>query len=159
MPLPSRRPVSSLFRPTRLAVSALVALALAFAAPTAVRAQHHAHGEAAPSRPAAAPRVKHPTPRPGITAEGVLPDEAVEERAREAYQKARLVPQVLDGIHCHCDCHRRHPELHSLLDCFKSQMAARCIICLGAAELAADLHGQGKSLEEIRKAIDKQYGR
>lgn len=101
--------------------------------------------------------VEHPTPRPGITAAAILPDDQVKERARPAYARAREIPEILDGIYCHCDCARRHP-LRSLLSCFESTMAAGCGICYGQANLAHRLHGQGKSLDEIRAAIDAEYG-
>jgi hypothetical protein len=101
--------------------------------------------------------VEHPEPRPGITADAILPDDKVRERSRDVYAKAREIPEILDGIYCHCDCAQRH-DLRSLLACFESTMAAGCGICAGQAKLAHRLHGQGKSLDEIRAAIDKQYG-
>ena len=146
--------------PHRTALLALAAALLAFAAPASARAQHHAHAgsERARTAPASARQVRHPDPRPGVTAAGVLPEARVEERARDAYRAAQRAPQVLDGIYCHCDCHECHPELHSLLDCFKSQMAANCGICRGQATLAERLHREGKTLEEIREAADKEHG-
>jgi hypothetical protein len=157
--MPIRLIAARLSRASGRALPALAALTVIVAAPSAARAQHHGHAHGGSDAPAAtaARRAEHPAPRQGITAAGVLADSAVKESAREAYRAARSVPQVLDGIYCHCDCHERHPELHSLLDCFKSQMAARCGICQGAAKLAARLHGEGKTLEEIRDAVDDKY--
>ena len=101
--------------------------------------------------------VQHPEPRPGITAEHVLPDEELKEKARAVYAKAREIPEILDGIYCHCDCAKRHDDLRSLLGCFESTMAAGCGICSGQGALAHKLHGEGKSLDEIRAAIDAEY--
>lgn len=103
-------------------------------------------------------RAKHPEPRPGITADAVLPDEAVPKRSKEAYRVAREIPGVLDGLYCHCDCAERD-GLRSLLGCFEGKMATTCGICRGEAVLAGKLHAQGKTLDEIRAAIDEEYGR
>jgi hypothetical protein len=45
--------------------------------------------------------VAHPDPRPGVTAGAVLPPERVPEQAKEAYDAARAIPEVLDGLYCH----------------------------------------------------------
>ena len=103
--------------------------------------------------------VHHPDPRPGITAERVLPAGMVPEGGGtlEAYEAARRVPQVLDGIYCHCNCSKSIGH-RSLLTCFESEHASSCGICMGEAMLAAKMHGSGNSLAQIRKAIDAQFG-
>lgn len=129
----------------------LAALLLALA-PGAARAQDHAH-----HAPAAAKRTRHPAPRPGITAARVLPADSVTEAAREVYTMAARIPNVLDGLFCHCDCHERD-GLRSLLECFHSEMASTCGICSGQARLAYEMHQDGKSLRQIRKSVDAEYG-
>ena len=101
----------------------------------------------------------HPTPRPGITAEKVLPRAAIPRitGALEAYAAARSAPHVLDGVYCHCDC-SKHAGHRSLLTCFESEHAAHCDICMGEAMLAAQLADRGASLQKIRDAIDRQFG-
>lgn len=101
----------------------------------------------------------HPEPRPGITAERVLTGAAVPKTpgAVEAYAAARAVPQVLDGAYCHCDC-SKHAGHRSLLTCFESNHGASCDVCMGEAILAADMSSRGKTLAEIRRAIDRQFG-
>jgi hypothetical protein len=101
----------------------------------------------------------HPDPRPGITAERVLPPAMVPKGAGtlEAYEAARRVPQVLDGIYCHCNCSKSIGH-RSLLTCFESEHGGNCDICMGEAMLAAQLAGSGRSLAQIRKAIDAQFG-
>jgi Protein of unknown function with PCYCGC motif len=136
----------------------LAAALLCALVPAGARAQDHSHhhgGSAAPA--AAAPKHRHPAPRQGITAARVLAPERVTERAREVYTMAARIPQVLDGIYCHCDCHDRD-GLRSLLECFHSEMASTCGICQGQARLANEMHEQGKRLKDIRKAIDAEYG-
>jgi len=97
----------------------------------------------------------HPEPRPGITGAKVLTDAA--PRHRDAYEAARQIPEIVDGIRCHCDCADRR-DLRSLLSCFETDMPKSCGICLGSARTALRLHRDGKSLAEIRRAIDLSYG-
>jgi len=101
----------------------------------------------------------HPTPRPGITSANVLPPMAVgsAQGAAAAYAVARQVPQVLDGIYCHCDC-SKHLNHRSLLTCFETDHAGQCDICMGEAMMAGQMAAGGSSLETIRKAIDAQFG-
>jgi hypothetical protein len=109
------------------------------------------------TRPAAG--TNHPTPRPGITAEKILPDFAIPKNpgALEAYAAARSAPATLDGVYCHCDC-SKHAGHRSLLTCFESTHGAFCDICMGEAMLASGMSARGQSLMEIRAAIDRQFG-
>lgn len=101
----------------------------------------------------------HPTPRPGITAEKILPDFAIPKNpgALEAYAAARSAAATLDGVYCHCDC-SKHAGHRSLLTCFESDHGAFCDICMGEAMLASGMSARGQSLIEIRAAIDRQFG-
>ena len=94
-------------------LSASLAALAAASLPRALRA-------ASPAR-----AVTHPDPRPGITAERVLADDAVPEKSRKAYAAARVHPEVMDGLYCHCDCAERD-GLRSLLECFASKMPTTC---------------------------------
>jgi hypothetical protein len=111
------------------------------------------------ARPRAGHAAAHPEPRPGITAERVMPAAMVPEGpgTLEAYEAARRVPQVLDGIYCHCNCSKSIGH-RSLLTCFESEHGSQCDICMGEAMLALQLAGSGTSLAEIRKAIDAKFG-
>ena len=101
----------------------------------------------------------HPTPRPAITADLVLPPAAVPRTpgAAEAYAAARAVPGVLDGVYCHCEC-SKHSNHRSLLTCFESEHGAYCDICMGEAVLAAEWTARGETLDAIRRAVDEQFG-
>jgi hypothetical protein len=101
----------------------------------------------------------HPNPRPGVTAEQVLPPSIVPNTpgALAAYEAARRAPQVLDGLYCHCNCSKSFGH-RSLLTCFESEHGSRCDICMGEAMLASQLAARGTSLAQIRKAIDAQFG-
>ena len=102
---------------------------------------------------------RHPDPRPGVTAERVLPPLAVPNTAgaAEAYAAARGAPGVLDGIYCHCNCSRSVGH-RSLLSCFESEHGAYCDICKGEALLATQLAARGTALQQIRRAIDQRFG-
>ena len=106
---------------------------------------------------AVARRAEHPTPRPGITAARVLAEADVPRSARAAYAAAREIPQLLDGLHCHCECAARD-GLRSLLSCFESRMPTSCGICRDEALLALRLHREGRTLDEIRAAVDEEFG-
>lgn len=102
----------------------------------------------------------HPTPRPGITAANVLPDSALVDfpACTSAFQAVRQIPQIVDGIRCQCGC-ADLPGFYSLLSCYENAgMARMCEICQGEGRYAARLFAAGKSLDEIRAAIDARYG-
>jgi hypothetical protein len=102
----------------------------------------------------------HPDPRPGIDASHMLSPEKVREHpgAVAAFDEARTIPQILDGIRCHCGC-ADLPDKRSLLSCYEEDgMALDCDICQGEARLAYRLHARGRTLAEIRDAIDARYG-
>lgn len=117
---------------------------------------HHASADTA--RPA----TTHPAPRQGITAAKVVTPERLlrngyGQREADGYAAAARIPEVIDGIYCHCHCTARSGH-YSLLTCFESGHSANCNTCLGSGLLAARLHAEGKSLEEIRAAVDAQFG-
>lgn len=102
----------------------------------------------------------HPTPRPGITGENVLTKEQLAGKPKliPLFDAVREIPEVVDGIHCNCGC-TNPPEFYSLLSCYEGKgMASNCGICQGQARLAVRLHKEGKTLDEIRAAIDAKFG-
>jgi hypothetical protein len=106
------------------------------------------------------PPGNHPTPRPGIDASNVLPASRLEDYpdAIPVFSHARAIPQVLDGIRCQCGCSDL-PGKYSLLSCFEDDgMASHCDICLGQTRLAYRLNRLGRTLDEIRTAIEERYG-
>ena len=102
----------------------------------------------------------HPTPRPGITAAKVLTREQLAEHpgAIPVFDQVREIPEIIDGIRCQCGC-ADLPGHYSLLSCYEGDaMAQSCSVCQGQAKLAYRLHKEGKTLDEIRTAIDVRYG-
>lgn len=103
-------------------------------------------------------RAIHPDPRPGIDASRVLPRDAVAPHAANLFDQVRAIPHVVDGIGCHCGCSAL-PEMVSLLSCYEGMgMAQYCDVCSGEGRLAWELNEQGRSLDEIRAAIDRRFG-
>ncbi len=104
------------------------------------------------------PASVHPDPRPGVTAERILaPSELKTDKAKKLYDQAREIPEVLDGLHCYCECHDDPMNHRSLLSCFESDQAAGCYACGSEARLVHKLHGEGKTLAEIREAVDRKF--
>ena len=134
------------------AASALLALAgVSLVRPTVASAAIHPSPRLAPGM--------HPSPRPGIDASKVLTREQLTEHpsAEPVFEMVRKIPQVVDGIRCQCGC-AELPEFYSLLSCYETDgMAQHCVICQGEARLAYQMHGQGKSLDQIRAAIDARF--
>jgi hypothetical protein len=103
----------------------------------------------------------HPEPRPGITAEKVLAADQLGAwaDAAPAFDEVRQIPEIIDGIRCNCGC-ADDPSFYSLLTCYEGSdaMARVCPICQGQGRLAFRLHSAGKTLDEIRAAIDARFG-
>ena len=102
---------------------------------------------------------EHPDPRPGITGEHVLPVEKLGKKksVRESFEAARTYPEIFDGLFCACDC-KGSMGHRSLLACYESEQPIGCMGCREEAELVGKLAKEGKSLAEIRVAVDKEYG-
>ena len=103
---------------------------------------------------------KHPEPRPNITAAKVLTREQLADfpDVIPVFDMVREMPQIVDGIRCACGC-SAIPENYSMLSCFESDgMAIHCEVCKAEARLVHRLFKQGKTLKEIRAAIDAEYG-
>ncbi len=101
----------------------------------------------------------HPDPRPDVPGGTVIPASTYASYARvsHVYAQAAEIAAVLDGLYCYCDC-SRHSGHRSLLSCFESDHAAACDVCLSEAAIAYRMTRDGRSLDEIRDAIDELYG-
>ena len=124
---------------------------LAAISPRALRAM--------PIRPVSNP--VHPTPRPGITASKVATTAMLDgdQMLIDLFDSVRAIPHVIDGIRCHCGCATVDGH-YSLLTCYETEnaMARICPICQGEGRVAARMAKAGRSLDEIRAAIDAQFG-
>ena len=101
----------------------------------------------------------HPTPRAASARPRMVPATRYADypRVQEAYRMAAQVPDELDGIFCYCDC-ARHSGHYSLLDCFTSDHAAGCDVCMAEATIAYKMSRKGATLDQIRAEIDHTYG-
>lgn len=104
-------------------------------------------------------KYEHPDPRPGIEASKVLtPDQLGNPAAVPRYDMIREIPEVADGIRCHCGC-ADLPGYYSLLTCYEEGgMAQYCEICQGQARLVYRRHKEGQTLDQIRNATDARFG-
>jgi len=102
----------------------------------------------------------HPTPRKGVTGVYVLTKDQLQKTPQliPLFDGIAQIPDIADGIRCNCGC-PNPPELRSLLSCFEGRgMARDCVICQSQARLAIRLHKEGKTLDQIRAAIDAKFG-
>jgi hypothetical protein len=102
----------------------------------------------------------HPDPRPGITGAKVLAKEQLGSSTHliPLFDAIRAIPQIVDGIRCNCGC-AEMVGFYSLLSCYEGEgMAQVCPICQGQGRVVTRMHKEGKTLDEIRVAIDAQYG-
>ena len=108
----------------------------------------------------APPSDEHPAPRPGIDASRVPTASELTDakRAITAFDEVREIPQIVDGIRCHCGC-AKNANHYSLLSCFETRdaMAKDCSACRRQASYVYRLHKDGKSLDEIRAAVDERF--
>jgi len=106
-------------------------------------------------------RLAHPTPRPGITGAKVLTAAQLSKAPQlvPLFDGVREIPHIVDGIRCHCGCAEYNGH-YSLLSCYEeaNAMAQICPICQGEGRVALRLAKAGKTLDEIRVAIDAQFG-
>lgn len=96
----------------------------------------------------------HPDPRPDVDGSKVLAADAVMPHLAELFDGIRAIPHLADGIACRCGCGAIE-GMRSLLSCYEGVgMAQFCLICEGDGRLVVRLHGEGRTLAEIRSAID-----
>jgi hypothetical protein len=99
-------------------------------------------------------RPRHPEPRPDVDGSKVLAKDTVAPHVAELFDEIRRVPHFADGVACRCGC-GEIPGMRSLLSCYEGVgMAQFCLICEGDGRLVVRLHGEGRTLAEIRSAID-----
>ena len=83
-----------------------------------------------------------------------------DDQQRHAYTAAREIPAVLNQLYCWCHCRESTIFHHrALLECFESDHASQCSICMGEATLAYDRVKRGVTdVRQIQDAIDGQFG-
>jgi hypothetical protein len=72
-----------------------------------------------------------------------------------AYEAARKYPDLIDRMHCFCECKESQREHHkTLLTCFTNLHAAGCGVCQREAIMAAKLKAQGVSDDEVEITVE-----
>ena len=79
------------------------------------------------------------------------PEIFTDQKVAHGYEIAKRIPEVLVQQPSYGVFVRRHQ--HSLLDCFTTNDAARCEVCLQEAYLADHMYRAGKSAAAIRTSI------
>ena len=88
-------------------------------------------------------------------------------QTEEAYAYALYHPQIVQWMPCYCGCARM--DHRSNLDCYLKRAvpgqatqfeehASYCEICVKTTLLTKQLVSEGKSLREIRQAVDSTFG-
>jgi len=81
---------------------------------------------------------------------------AFDGRAREAYQAAKDIPEVLAELPCFCGC-AVNAGHRSNLFCFKDSHGEECAMCQDIALVAKKMHDEGSGVEKIRDEIISRY--
>lgn len=77
-------------------------------------------------------------------------------RVKEAYRIAALIPATLNKLYCWCGCIER--GMRSNLECFESEHAAQCDVCMAGAEVAWAMRGKGVTdAATIQRALDARF--
>lgn len=101
----------------------------------------------------------HPDPRPDVDGSRVLTAEQLADTPSlvPLFDGIRAIPHIADGIRCKCGCAALE-GFRSLLSCYEgSGMATMCHICQTEGRMAIRLNAQGRTLDQIRRAIDARF--
>ena len=79
-----------------------------------------------------------------------------DERVRLAYDAAKQYAHVLEQIYCYCHC-KKNIGHRALVECYETDHASGCDVCMNEAMIAARMTQDGKTPQEIQKAIDAYY--
>lgn len=79
-----------------------------------------------------------------------------DQRVRDAYIAAKKYARVLEEMYCYCRC-RENIGHRALVECFETEHASHCDVCMNEAVIAARMTEEGKTPTEIQKAIDAYY--
>src|SRR5215813_12437574 len=81
-----------------------------------------------------------------------------EPEVRLAYAAARKYPDLIDRIHCFCECKESTREHHkTLLTCFTNLHAAGCGVCQREAIMAAQMKDRGVSDDEVEITVESVH--
>lgn len=79
-------------------------------------------------------------------------------RVRNAYRLAAEMPETLNQLYCWCGCIER--GMRSNLECFETDHAAHCDVCMAGAEIAAEMRERGiTDPARVQQVLDARFGR
>ncbi len=91
-------------------------------------------------------------------AQTLPPEMFTDPAAREAYQAAKEVPEVLEQLPCFCGCMTSFGHKNNLF-CFMDEHGSACTICQNIAVDARNMHKDGLSIERIKETIVAKYAK
>ena len=110
------------------------------------------------STPVAAPEFRVPAFHSSVenlTLAAVLDPASVPPEARAAYTVVKNKPKLIAQLPCFCYCERwGHGSLH---DCFVTEHAVTCDICMNEVMQADEMDRKGIPASEIRETIITQF--
>jgi hypothetical protein len=119
-------------------------------------------GQDQPSADTTALPAASPVPAVAAPADAARPNKVLDPagwsdpQIRRAYAAAKQYAHVLEKIYCYCRC-KENIGHRALVECFESDHGAHCDVCMTEAITVARMTEQGKTPEEIQKAIDAYY--
>jgi hypothetical protein len=84
-----------------------------------------------------------------------FPPEGPSAMAADAVKK---YPELIAKIPCYCGCSESQSHT-SLLDCFSSNEAPECSVCLEEAAIVGKMHSDGATDDAIKTALEQMYKR
>src|SRR6266571_3715547 len=96
------------------------------------------------------------SPEPVKRALTLPPEMFTDPAAREAYQAAKDVPEVLEQLPCYCGCMTSLGHKNNLF-CFMDEHGSACTVCQNIAIDARKMHGEGVGIEQIKQNIAAKY--
>lgn len=79
-----------------------------------------------------------------------------DRQVRAAYAAAKKYAHVLEQLYCYCRC-KENIGHRALIECFETEHASTCDVCMTEAMTAARMTDEGKTPKEIQQAIDAYY--
>ena len=79
-------------------------------------------------------------------------------RVKNAYRLAADMPETLNQLYCWCGCVER--GMRSNLECFESEHASVCDVCMAGAEVAWEMKQRGLTdPAKVQQVLDARFGR
>ncbi|MFN8580767.1 MAG: CYCXC family (seleno)protein [Gemmatimonadaceae bacterium] len=103
--------------------------------------------------PAESPAAQADASRPNAVLDAAQWDDP---QVKAAYAAAKKYAAVLEQLYCYCRC-KENLGHRALVECFETNHASMCDVCMTEAMTAARMTEQGKTPKEIQQAIDAYY--